>query len=345
MNKIKKSFGYCVLLLLVITFSGCTFTGSPRPRPGCYATSGANFCDVNSLGRHNYTAFIGENDGIVYTCRGGHIDLAHLRIGADNTHYLYNKVSKHLKSGDTDFTYGLGKTIDPSVFKVHITYPANFKLLPESERQKIIDEVSLEAGQYFTWQMVTWHEALTWFGLKAFLFASQFHSAFAWEDSYSNLMGTIVGAKAIRRSGNFNDAMTVALKEELILLGAQSADVSYYASEKMRGTWYEGSISTKMLLRNMDIGVGDGTVTPALVPDICSQEQPMNYPVPTLDTAKRYGFTVDLEIKVNGFGGNRCLKSIYAGGRRGIVIPAIHLPAIMECIQGQAVEKGYTVMR
>jgi hypothetical protein len=64
-----------------------------------------------------------------------------------------------------------------------------------------------------------------------------------------------------------------------------------------------------------------------------------------LDAAKRHGFTVDLEIKVNGFGGNRCLKAVYANGRRGRVIPAIHFPAIMECIRQEAIEKGYTVMR
>jgi hypothetical protein len=344
MKNIKKRLGYCALMAFVIVFSGCTVTDSPRPRPGVYAaaTMGVPFLDVNSLGHHNYGSFLGENNGIVYTCRGGDIDLAHLRIAADNTYYLYKKISKHLKSGDTDFTYKLNT--DPSVFVVHITYPPDFMSLPKSEQQKIIDEVSLELAQQFTWYMVSWHEILTWVGLKAFLVASQFHSAFAWEDSYSNLMGTIVGAKAIRRGGSFNHAMDAAIKEELIMLEPQPSSVAYHASDEMRDKWYSGYVDVKMLLRNLDMGLDDGHVSPALVPGICPAAQPMNYPVPALDTANRYGFTVDLRIKPNGFTSQECFRSIYSGGYHDLIIPAKHLPIIMNCIQQQAEEMGYIVM-
>lgn len=337
-------FLFPILTLFVIGLSGCTVTDKPRPRPGCYAAStiGVHFLEANSLGSHNYGSFLGECDGILYTCRGGHIDIAHLRIAADNVYYLYTKFSRHLKAGDTEFTYKLNT--DPSVFVFHVTYPSNFKMLANGEQEKIIYDLSLELAQYGTWYMVTWHEVLTWFGEKAFYVVPQFQSAFSWEDSYSNLLGTILGAKAIRHSCNeFNTAMTLVLKEELEKLDVQSSDVAYYASEKMRDTWFQGCIHATILMRGLDIGSDDGLVSPLLVPDICPQTQPIAYPVPNLETAKRYRFQVELEIKSFGWATSRCREIIYPNGNKGSLFPAAHLPMIMKTIRKQAVEKGYLV--
>lgn len=159
-------------------------------------------------------------------------------------------------------------------------------------------------------------------------------------------MGTIVGADAIRRGGNFNDAMTAALEAELLKLDPQPAEVGRRSAEIVKGKWYKGGLTgTQMLLRNLDIGTGDGTLTPAIAPGLCTNVKPMLYPVPRLNTAKRYGFNIDLEIKVNGFGGNECLKRVYAGGKRGYVKPATDLPVIMDCIAQQAKAKGYLVIK
>jgi hypothetical protein len=342
-NNGKKLF-FPAILLLAFILTGCTVTENPRPRPGCYAASTVrvNFLDTDSLGSHNYSSFVGESDGVAYTCRGGHIDIAHLRIAADNVYYLYNKFSRQLKAGDTEFTYKLNT--DPSTFVVHVTYPSHFKMLSKDEREKIIYELSLELAQYGTWYMVTWHEVLTWFGMKAFYVVPQFQSAFAWEDSYSNLLGAILGVKAIRHPNNeFNAAMTIVLKEELEKLGVQSSDVAHNASEKMRDKWFTGNVDVVILLRNLDIGADDGFVSPALVPDICPQAQPMKYPVPTLNTAKRYGFKVELEIKSSDGATNCCRKIIYPDGKSGPILPAVHLPIIMKTVRRQAIEKGYLV--
>lgn len=340
----RKWIFFPIFIFLVIILTGCTVSDSPRPRPGCYAasTAGVQFLDINSLGTHNFGSFLGENDGVVYTCRGGHIDIAHLRIAADNVYYLYNKFSRHLQTGDTEFTYKLNT--DPSTFVYHVTFPSNFNKLSNGEKQQILHEVSLELAQYGTWYMVTWHEVLTWFGMKAFYVMPQFHSAFAWEDSYSNLLGTILGVKAMRYPGNdFNIAMTNVLKDELEKLGIQSRDVAYYASEKMRDKWFTGNIDVKMLLRGLDIGSDDGFVSPMLVPDICAQAEPMNYPIPNLNTTKKYGFKAELEIKSQGAATNRCLEIIYPNGQYGPILPSAHLPSIMKIIRKEAIEKGYLV--
>jgi hypothetical protein len=90
-----------IVTALTLSASGCSFNGAPRPRLGCYATStpGTRFIDANGLGKHSYRGSPFENNGIAYTCRGGHIDVTHARIGADNVRYLYDKTKKNLLGG------------------------------------------------------------------------------------------------------------------------------------------------------------------------------------------------------------------------------------------------------
>jgi len=324
-------------------FTGCTVTNHPRPRPGSYASSTikVKFIDEDKLGSHNFGSFVGENDGIAYTCKGGDIDIAHLRIAADNVYYLYNKITKHLENGDTDFDYKLNT--DSSSFKVHITYPPGFKNWSAARQRKVIDEVALDASQYCTWNMVTWHEVLTWFGMRAFIVVPQFESAFSWEDSYSNLLGTILGARAIRHpDNNFNADMTAVLKDELKSLGVQPAGVAYYASEKMRDKWFTGSVDVHIQLRNFDLGLDDGYVSPCLVPDICPTAKPLPQPVPKLDIAKRYGFKFDLQITGHGLASHHCFEAVFPNGNDGPIIPAKHMPIIMKCIRAEAKEMGLT---
>ena len=328
----------------LLFFAGCTVTNHPRARPGSYASSTikVNFVDGKELGNHNFGSFVGEKDGIAYTCKGGHIDIAHLRIAADNVFYLYNKITKRLENGDTDFDFKLNT--DSSTFSVRVSYPPGFKSWSESRRKRVIDEVALDASQYCTWQMVSWHEVLTWFGQKAFVVVPQFQSAFSWEDSYSNLLGTILGAKAIRHPDtNFNDDMTAVLRDELKTLGCQPASVAYYASEKMRGKWFTGSVDVHILLRNFDLGLDDGYVSPCLVPDICPSAKPVRYPVPRMDIAKKYGFKFDLQVTGHGLANEQCLDAIYPNGNDGPIIPAKHMPILMKCIKAEAKDMGLTV--
>ena len=82
--------------IVALTMGGCSINNAPRPRMGSYATStpGTTFIDAMQLGNHNYEDFWSENNGIIYTCRGGHLDMAHLRIAADHVRYHYIK-TKH----------------------------------------------------------------------------------------------------------------------------------------------------------------------------------------------------------------------------------------------------------
>ena len=147
--------------------------------------------------------------------------------------------------------------------------------LSAKERRKIIDEVSLEMGEYLTYMMTTWHEVLTWFGFKSMAIVPEQPSAFSWEDIYSNIMGIRVGAQAIQdKSHGYNEAVTIAMRKELEDLGVQSAKTARKASDKMRGIWYTGLLLADMKVRNTDVGIDDGFVTPMLVPEVCEGAEP-----------------------------------------------------------------------
>lgn len=328
----------CMITVAVGLFfwSGCSFTitGAPRPRLGSYATStpGTNFIDNNSLGRHCYENSLFENDGIVYTCRGGHIDIAHLRIAADYTRYLRDKTLKCLTDSKTKLTFKLN--VESSTYFVTLTYPENWRLLPPEEKEKAAHEIASELGQYFTFTMTTWHEVLTYYGYKCMAIVPEQPSAFSWEDIYSNLLGTRLGARAIEdKDRGYNEAMTAMINEELESLQVQSRKTAHDASEKMRGKWFEGFVLINMMERNLDIGADDGFVTPVLVPDVCENAEPLSLPVPSLDAFNRYGFTMRFEVEPKEFERGKILSIIYPNGGEKRVQLAHDLPLIVEHIK------------
>jgi hypothetical protein len=318
----------------IASFTGCTFSGEPRVRLGSYATStpGTNFININSLGRHSYGCFLFENNGIVYTCRGGHVDIAHVRIGADNVRHLYYKVRKNLLKNNSTIKFKLN--VEPSQYFVDIEYPSYWETLPKDEKRRIADEVALEMSQYFTFTMTTWHEVLTWFGYKCMAFLPEQPSAFSWEDIYSNLVGIRIGAQAILdEEHSYNEAVTIAIKKELEDLQVQPRHTAWSAAEKMRGIWFEGLVLVDMRERNFDIGLDDGFVTPTLVPGVCDDAQPKSCPVPTLDKFQKYGFTMDLEVEPKEFERGKILKIIYPNGERKRIQPAKHIPLVIDYIK------------
>jgi hypothetical protein len=335
-----------LLFLVVVTVSGCGDGLSPRMRFGFYPTStlGTNWPDPEALGKHGYGVNPSERNGIVYTCRGGDIDIAHLRISADWTRYLTKKTYRRLMKNKTTFSYKL--RVDRSRNYVTLTYPENWKELSEEEREAIAQEVSAALGPHLAFTMTTWHEILTWFGFKCIGLGTEFPSAFSWEDSYSNLLGTILGAEALKDTErSFNEAMTILLDEELEKLGAQPAKIGHGASERMKGDWFTGSalFFVEIRERNFDIGLGDGMVTPTLLPGVegCEGAEPISYPVPSLEAVARHGFSFKIEIEPHEWESGAILAIVSEEGqrRRKRINPAVHLAPIMEYVRADAVKR------
>ncbi|MDO8303682.1 MAG: DUF4056 domain-containing protein [Sedimentisphaerales bacterium] len=338
----------CIAAVAAAIVGGCSFNGQPRIRTGSYATTtlGTNFIDPNELGKHSYQTPFNEKNGIVYTCRGGHIDIAHVRIAADDVRYLYYLTRKNLMAAAPEFTFKA--TEGPSRYYVHLKYPNYWQSLSRNDKKLIANEVSLEVSLYLSYTMMTWHEILTWFGYKSTGIFPEFPSAFSWEDNYSNIVGARLGVQAVAdQEHDFDEALTAALKQELEYLGVQSAVTAQAAAEKMKGTWWEGTpflVYVEMKERNMDIGLADGFITPTLVPDVCKGATPRSYPAPTLKAFLIYGFSMKLEVEPKEFEKAAILKIAYPDGKRKRIEPAIHLPQIMDYIKKQAIDMGYTVM-
>jgi len=320
------------------TFTGLDPGVRPRIRPGSYATAtrSVHFVDAAHLGPHSYRFLWSECNGIAYTCRGGHIDIAHLRKAADWTGYLAAVTLGHIERRETDFQF---KLREPCIYSVTLAFPTDWDQRDERERERIARAVSRKFGQYCAYTSLTWHEIITWFGYRPRLNVSEFPSAFSWEDTYSNLLGVgIAGAALEQDSRPFGEAVTEIMDQQLEGLGWQSGQVAKEAAEALKGKWYsQGWFMTEVRKRNFDIGLDDGYVTPSLVPSVsaCPSPEPCPLPVPTLAALADFGFSARVEINAKVWERKRIFKILGVDARRPID-PGVDFPVLMSYIEQDA---------
>jgi len=335
-----KTLYFLSLSGLIILVNSCGLR-SPRIRMGTLPTPppGPRFYEPDELGNHSYRLFSPfEKNGIVYTCKAGHIDITHLRWSADYTRYFIVKIRNALMRKDDVFTFSL--SIERSQHKVLFAYPKCWDSLSRKTKEKIADSIAFDVAPYLVFQATIWHEILTWFGVHFIGVEPEFNSAFSWEDIYSNLLGTKLAVEAVKNTQYpYNRAMTLAIDRKLGELGAQPKSVAIYASEKVRDKWYTGYFLVDTIRKNMDIGLNDGFVTPVLVPGICYNAQPEPLAVPNIDLLEIYGFSMKHNIYPNEWERGKILKVIYPDGDGNCVVPEKHFSIYIEYIKKQAVEK------
>lgn len=329
---------------LVIFVSGCNIS-APRPRMGTLPTPppGPRFSNPNNLGKHSYYFNPFETNGIVYTCKAGHIDITHVRWNADYTRFAFKKIRKTLMDKGKGFSFNL--TLELSTHKVRFSYPENWDQISKDEKEKIANEIAFEVGPYLAFNATTWHEIITWFGTHFAGFEPEFNSAFSWEDIYSNLLGTKLGVEALKdKTRDYDSAMTVAINRELQRLGVKSMKTAIQASEKMRGTWFKGYLNVHTMRKNIDIGVDDGYITPILVPGICDDAEPELLAAPTIDILSKYGFSMKYTIQPREWEKGKIFKVVYQNKKKRYILPDKHFPIIINHIKKEAVEKfGYDI--
>ncbi len=317
---------------------------SPRIRVGYLPTPtlGTVFSGPEQLGQHGYRPNLSERNGLVYTCKAGTIDIGHARKASDWTIFLAAKTYRQIMKGQPQFSFRL---YEPSRYSVGITYPENWKDLPQKEKERIAYEISTGVGQYLAFVGVTWHEIITWFGFKSKGLEPEHPSAFTWEETFSNLFGTHIAILALEdEEHTFNQAMTLTFDTELRKLDAKPGHVSRRAAQSVRGPWFTGDFFfIVMKKRNLDLGLDDGLVTPTLIPSVseCEGAEPQPFPVPNLEFVSEYGFSVKFEIKPNIWEGDAILDIAYAdeNPRRGCVEPVVHLAPIMAYIRQDALRR------
>jgi len=352
-QKLVISLYSCLFMILMVAgvseaqfFNSKLAGSSPRTRMGCYpfSTVGTDFLDVEELGQHAYKFGLSEKNGLLYSCRGGHIDTAHLRKAADWTAFVAAKTFEQLMQNETKFTFRL---MEPSRYHVEITYPENWYDLSEEQKENIAFDISVRLGEYFIYTATTWHEIITWFGYKCtgFLYP-EFASAFTWEDTFSNLLGTYIAGQALRdMEHEYDEAMTLALERELEKLDVQPGQTAKRAAKKVKGRWFSSNLLffINMKKRHFDIGLDDGFVTPSIVPSVagCEGAEALSYPVPGLDFLGEYGFSVKLEIEPRVLEGRKILSIVYSDGaeEKERIEPAVHFAALMDHIKKDAVKR------
>jgi len=343
----------CACIFILLGLSSCVLTRDfdfygynhrPKGRIGrnASATLLTNFTGQD-IGEHSYSFGSNEKNGIAYTCRAGHIDLAHVRKTIDWTAYLASRIYKVLLKNEPEFSFLIN---EPAAYHLGIRYPADWGVLSAHERKSIAREVAIDLGSYLAFTSATLHEIFTWYHFNITIVFSEFSSAFSWEDNTSNLLGCIIGKKSLRQGEDFSEAATNILNQELERLRIQPLSTAKQASERMKGQWYTGNRFLKdMKQRHFDIG-SDGSVELCII-DIpeCDGCTPDIFPVPTLNDTLNKGFLIEVEIKPFLLK-NKILNAAYPDEEeRPDVITPEHFTRIMQSIAKEAEALGYAFVQ
>lgn len=130
----------------------------------------------------------------------------------------------------------------------------------------------------------------------------------------------------------------MVLDQWLRELEGQPAKVAKQATGRMDGRWYTRRwFSTKVWMRNFDLGLDDGYVTPTLIPSVpgCDAAEPLPLAAPTLDSLARYGFSAKVEIEARVWEQKQIQKALATEGCPAVVRldPVVHFPPLIDYLQ------------
>jgi len=333
----EKPIGRRELLFSFLGAVGFYVSGCALNMPGPGGRIGCLPSPNNPL-----TEDLGENAancerGIAFTKLYGHIDIAHVRKYGEWVEYLASRLNVIFNGGKVEFVFS-GK--EPVEYAVKINYPSNWNSARE-EKKEIIENVSTELAAYLSHKTSIMHETLTWFRWRSTIIIPEYSSAFSWEDLPSDVFGVYVGKHAMQdKTRSFKEAMAVILKSELDRLEIQSRKVSIEAAKSVEGKWYKGyGLGSQMLMRNLDIGTGDGKVGPCIPPGYGREDGRIwECPIPNLEYSGEMGFDFQLEARPH------VKKEVFQRILgKDIIDPETDFPIMMEYIKREAVEKGYIV--
>ena len=231
--------------------------------------------EVDSLGTHQFNRgpaalragldggiLSDEQSGILYTCRGGFIDIAHVRDNADRTIYLASQLARIAATGGTI------PIISEGARRRIIVKPLDRELV----RTYGVREVVTSLAEWLDHQAGIWHEIATWYGWSSTPFSER-PSAFSPEDIYSNVVGARIAGTVIRRHTRaselaYNRAVTALLKDAMTKLGPLPQAATRRAFEYVDGIWWDSTkrVPDNLLVRHRNFSIGP-ELTPWTIPD------------------------------------------------------------------------------
>lgn len=192
-----------------------------------FAIPGIKLTDITSIekiGIHQYLGNANEKNGIIYTRRGGFIDMGHLRDQADWTAYLYTQIVRNREAGTLSLVLGR----EGGEKNLQVAIPSGMSN----------PDLILLAGK-IAYDLSVWHEIATWFGASTIPFVPERYSSFSVEDAYSNLLGVTIGIQALHSELPYEMAVTTIITETLKSLDAVSNELeTFMAMEAVRDIWW-----------------------------------------------------------------------------------------------------------
>jgi hypothetical protein len=251
--------------------------------------------DLSDIGTHEYDpgllqVFPGpvridgvppkENNGIIYTCRGGFFDTAHIRDFADFAFFLAGRVEPLLATGGTiDLRdYGGRRRV-------------TIRAVPEAKlRAAGQTALAIALGARLSFELSVWREIATWYGYESVPPWPEKLSAFSPEDLRSNLLGTRIAAGILSTTRvdsimDWDRAMSAWLPAVLEDLGVVPGDSARQRMKAVDGGWWNSKkwipdwrITVR---RKFDAGpVIEPWLVPAAQADECSGAVPQDLRVP-----------------------------------------------------------------
>ncbi|HPR84982.1 MAG TPA: DUF4056 domain-containing protein [Prolixibacteraceae bacterium] len=225
---------------------------------------------IEKIGSHRYLGDPTEGNGIMYSRRGGFIDMGHLRDQADWTAFLYTQLNQNKANGI--LAIELGHEGGEKSLNVHISPTLNNQ-----------DLISL-AGK-IAYDLSVWHEIATWFGASTIPFVPERYSSFSIEDAYSNLLGVTIGMQALQSELPYEQAVTTLIAKYLKELEVVSTEAeTFMAMEAVRDVWWTRArkLPSAKVLIERQIQVYP-CLNPWIVPGLKAENQtPMELSVPQL---------------------------------------------------------------
>ncbi|MCY1722052.1 DUF4056 domain-containing protein [Prolixibacteraceae bacterium Z1-6] len=180
---------------------------------------------ISQMGEHHYLGGKEEGNGIIYTKRGGFIDLGHMRDCADWTAYLYKLIQS--------------KQENPTPTLIALGTEGGTKTLELDIPSEIDSMVIYQVAGKIAYELSLWHEIATWFGVSYIPMLPERYSSFSPEDLYSNLLGVELGINALKSDLDYNDAMTQLINQMMVTLEAvTSLEETHYAMEEVENFWW-----------------------------------------------------------------------------------------------------------
>ena len=207
-----------------------------------------------NVGNHKYLGGNDERNGIIYSRLGGFIDMAHLRDQADKTAYFYSLFTQIKNEGFE---------------KIKLAKEGGKGTLYLKSLNKLSPHDIAQLAGRVSYDLSVWHEIATGFGVSSIPLISERFSSFSVEDVYSNLLGVILGIKAIESDLPYEEAMTKFIDETLCNLeGAKTESETIAAYDLVKYLWWTNEVGLPdngiTLARNYSFFPD---VIPMLIPD------------------------------------------------------------------------------